>query len=198
MSLATSVPEGVPQTPGFPHGGRFSPHYIWLQVSGGPLPPKPGSWVLEARKPRSAGWASRGPWAYGGRGQGGCAWCLCVAVDKALPSPPEAPELPPLSLLHEPAGNEGDWYRPPTLRAWPQSLLLSLSSPGLPTNTCLLLCPQALWNPRTMDALNRNQVGAGCKTQAMVKVSGVKAKGQEGCRRGWVWLLSPPVAPALG
>ncbi|XP_048073114.1 pleckstrin homology-like domain family B member 1 isoform X19 [Ursus arctos] len=29
--------------------------------------------------------------------------------------------------------------------------------------------PQALWNPRTMDALNRNQVGAGCKTQAMVK-----------------------------
>ncbi|XP_034521783.1 pleckstrin homology-like domain family B member 1 isoform X6 [Ailuropoda melanoleuca] len=29
--------------------------------------------------------------------------------------------------------------------------------------------PQALWSPRTMDALNRNQVGAGCKTQAMVK-----------------------------
>uniref|UniRef100_A0A7N5J8R5 Pleckstrin homology-like domain family B member 1 n=1 Tax=Ailuropoda melanoleuca TaxID=9646 RepID=A0A7N5J8R5_AILME len=27
----------------------------------------------------------------------------------------------------------------------------------------------ALWSPRTMDALNRNQVGAGCKTQAMVK-----------------------------
>ncbi|XP_040339152.1 pleckstrin homology-like domain family B member 1 isoform X13 [Herpailurus yagouaroundi] len=26
-----------------------------------------------------------------------------------------------------------------------------------------------LWSPRTMDALNRNQVGPGCKTQAMVK-----------------------------
>ncbi|XP_077749871.1 pleckstrin homology-like domain family B member 1 isoform X7 [Canis aureus] len=29
--------------------------------------------------------------------------------------------------------------------------------------------PQELWSPRTMDALNRNQVGPGCKTQAMVK-----------------------------
>ncbi|XP_072585684.1 pleckstrin homology-like domain family B member 1 isoform X1 [Vulpes vulpes] len=29
--------------------------------------------------------------------------------------------------------------------------------------------PQELWSPRTMDTLNRNQVGPGCKTQAMVK-----------------------------
>ncbi|XP_077915027.1 pleckstrin homology-like domain family B member 1 isoform X13 [Halichoerus grypus] len=29
--------------------------------------------------------------------------------------------------------------------------------------------PQELWSPRTMDALNRNQGGPGCKTQAMVK-----------------------------
>ncbi|XP_078288936.1 pleckstrin homology-like domain family B member 1 isoform X3 [Panthera onca] len=29
--------------------------------------------------------------------------------------------------------------------------------------------PQELWSPRTMDALNRNQVGPGCRTQAMVK-----------------------------
>ncbi|XP_039085270.1 pleckstrin homology-like domain family B member 1 isoform X2 [Hyaena hyaena] len=29
--------------------------------------------------------------------------------------------------------------------------------------------PQELWRPRTMDALNRNQVGPACKTQAMVK-----------------------------
>lgn len=49
-----------------------------------------------------------------------------------------------------------------------------------------------------MDALNRNQVGPGCKTQAMVKVSGVGAKGQEGCWREWVPLLYPPVAPAQG
>ncbi|XP_042760439.1 pleckstrin homology-like domain family B member 1 isoform X4 [Panthera leo] len=29
--------------------------------------------------------------------------------------------------------------------------------------------PQELWSPRTMDALSRNQVGPGCRTQAMVK-----------------------------
>ncbi|XP_073759931.1 pleckstrin homology-like domain family B member 1 isoform X2 [Callorhinus ursinus] len=29
--------------------------------------------------------------------------------------------------------------------------------------------PQELWSPRTMDTLNRNQGGPGCKTQAMVK-----------------------------
>lgn len=42
-----------------------------------------------------------------------------------------------------------------------------------------------------MDALNRNQVGPGCKTQAMVKVSGVKAKGQAGLLER-VGLAPPP------
>ncbi|KAJ8780132.1 hypothetical protein J1605_011927 [Eschrichtius robustus] len=35
--------------------------------------------------------------------------------------------------------------------------------------TCFLLCPQELWSPRTMDTINRNQVGPGCKTPAMVQ-----------------------------
>lgn len=122
-------------------------------------------------------------------------WCLCEAEDMALPSPRKL-----LSCLHifctnlNLSLNDGSGCCP-ALRTRPQSLLLSVSSPGLPTYTHSPLCPQELWRPRTMDALNRNQVGPACKTQAMVKVSGVRAKGQEGCCRGWVWLLYPP---ALG
>lgn len=44
--------------------------------------------------------------------------------------------------------------------------------------TCFLLCSQELWSSRTMDTLNRSQVGPGCKTQATVQVSGVRAMGQ--------------------
>lgn len=43
--------------------------------------------------------------------------------------------------------------------------------PWPPHLTCFLLCPQELWSPRTMDTINRNQVGPGSKTPAMVQVS---------------------------
>ncbi|XP_029063621.1 pleckstrin homology-like domain family B member 1 isoform X3 [Monodon monoceros] len=41
--------------------------------------------------------------------------------------------------------------------------------PWPPHLTCFLLCPQELWSPRTMDTINRNQVGPGSKTPAMVQ-----------------------------
>lgn len=46
---------------------------------------------------------------------------------------------------------------------------------------CFLLCSQEFWHPWTMDPLNRNQLGPGCKTQAVVQVRGllVRADGSD-------------------
>lgn len=70
--------------------------------------------------------------------------------------------------------------------------------PRPPRLTCFLLCPQELWGPRNMDTLNRNQVGPGCKTPALVQVSKVGAMGQEGSLVRTGQLLSFPVVPAQG
>lgn len=102
----------------------------------------------------------------------GPVWCgiHAIAEDATLPSPRKL-----LSCLDFSLSRSMLETMVTRACAFPENLATEPTPcpflPWPPHLTCFLLCPQELWSPRTMDTINRNQVGPGCKTPAMVQVS---------------------------